>query len=329
MTGATGLLGNNLVRLLLERGEQVRVLVRRESDPRPLAGLAVETRTGDVTDAVAVRAALEGSDRVFHAAARVWIGRGERAGESGVNVEGTRTVAEAARRAGVRMLHVSTVDTLGWGTRTRPASEETPSGPDHGVPYLVTKRQGERAVWQEVERGLDAVVVHPVYLLGPWDWKPSSGRMLLAATRGKTLVAPPGGNDFAHAGDAAAGALAAAERGRAGERYVLGGEALSYREAFDLFARVTGGTRPLFTAPGAAVRAAGLAGDLWGLVRGREPELNSGSALLSCLPHHFTDEKARRELGYRSRSAETAARDAWEWFLAHGYARARGSERGA
>ena len=321
VTGATGLLGNNLVRLLLGQGDAVRVLARPGSEPRALAGLDVELRQGGLHQRDVVQGAVLGVDRVFHAAARVWIGRRDGAEARAVNVEGTRVVARACRAAGVRMVHVSTVDALGYGTRDHPAAEDEAPGPDHGVPYVASKRAADRVVLSEIDEGLDAVSVHPVYLLGPWDWKPSSGRLLLAAARGKTLVAAPGGNDFAHAEDVAAGTLAAAERGRTGDRYVLGGEPLSYREALELFARVTGGPRPLFTAPAPLVMAGGLAGDLWGALRGREPELNSGIARLSCLPHHFSDRRAREELGYRSRPAEAAARDAWCWFLEHGYAR--------
>jgi dihydroflavonol-4-reductase len=111
----------------------------------------------------------------------------------------------------------------------------------------------------------------------------------------------------------------AAERGRRGERYILGGDALSYREAFAAFAEVTGGVRPIATVPSALVRSVGWAGTAIGWLTGREPPLNAASASLGCLPHHFDDAKARRELGYRSRSPQVAARDAWSWLLKNGY----------
>ena len=320
VTGATGLLGNNLVRRLLARGEEVRVLVREGSDPRPLKWLAVRVVRGDVRDPSAVGAAVRGAARVYHAAGRVGIGlRGAAAFEE-VNVGGTTRVAAACRREGARLVHVSSVDAQGWGTIEAPADESAPPGAGADVPYCASKRRAEAAVQREVERGLDAVVVRPAFLLGPWDWKPSSGRMLLAVARGRGRVAPPGGNDVCHAVDVADGCIAAAERGRSGEAYLLGGEALTYREAFALFAEVTGGPPPLLTAPAPLVRAAGRMASGVGRLLGRETDLNAASAALGCLPHHVDDVRARDELGYANRGARAAAEDAWAWFVERGYA---------
>lgn len=320
VTGATGLLGNTTVRLLLQRGEGVRTLERPESDPRPLQGLPIERFVGDVQDPDSLPAAIEGTRLVIHCAGLVQVGLRDR-GHHAVNVEGARSVSRACRGAGVRLVHVSSVDALGWGTREHPTDEEAPQeGLPARLPYSASKRRGEEAVLEEVAQGLDAVVVNPGFLLGPWDWKPSSGRMLLEVARGAALLAPGGGNDFCHAEDVAAGLLAAAERGEAGRRYILGGEALSYLEAWRLFARVTGGRAPLGTAPDLLVKAVGWGGTLLGRLTGREPTVNAGAAAVSLLPHHFSSRRAEVELGYRWRPAEEAARDAWEWFRSHGYA---------
>jgi dihydroflavonol-4-reductase len=320
VTGATGLLGNNLVRLLLARRDRVRVLVRRRSDPRALEGLSVERVHGDVRDPASVERACAGVELVINCAGIVQVGRRSFAHHKAVNAKGAGVVARASRSAGARLVHVSSVDALGFGTREDPADEFRPPRDDVWVPYVVTKRQGDKLVLAELDFGLDAVLVHPAFTLGPWDWKPSSGRLVLRIARGHAIAAPPGGNDFCHVEDVANGVLAAAERGVIGERYILGGEALSYREAFELIARVTGARPPRFTAPAGVVRAIGLAGDFLGLVRRIEPDVNSGTALMSCLPHHFTDLKARDRLGYAPRPAIEAVRDAWEWFKAYGYA---------
>jgi len=321
VTGATGLVGNSVVRHLLADGHSVRVLVRPTSDPRALVGLTVQRVVGDVRDRHAAARAVAGVERVYHAAALVRVGTRGLQEFREVNVEGVRVVAQATREVGARLVHVSSVDTLGFGTRAEPAHEETPPDASIRFPYVVSKREAEVAVKREIDRGLDAVIVNPAYLLGPWDWKPSSGRLLLRIARGLGRIAPPGGNDFCHSLDVAAGIVAAADRGVRGERYILGGEALSYRDAFALFAEITGGVTPWLTPSAALIRTAGSLGSMWGWLSGREPELNRGSAALACLPHHFDDTKARRELGYRSRSAREAAEDGWVWLLEHGYAR--------
>jgi dihydroflavonol-4-reductase len=188
-------------------------------------------------------------------------------------------------------------------------------------PYVVTKREAEAAVLAEVDRGLDAVIVNPVYMLGPWDWKPSSGRMLLEVGAGRGLFAPPGANDFVDVRDVAAGIIAAIDRGRRGHRYILGGHSLSYLEAWRIFARATGRMLPLGHAPRAAVRLAGWLGDALALVTGREPDVNSAAAGMSLLAHNFSCRRAETELGYTYRPFETTVQDAWGWFVERGYAR--------
>ncbi|MFM8291708.1 MAG: NAD-dependent epimerase/dehydratase family protein [Planctomycetia bacterium] len=324
VTGATGLVGNNVVRQLVSRGQSVRVLVRGrgETVERAFAGLPVERRFGDLDDAAGLEAAADGAAVVVHAAALVHCGWRHLDEMRAVNVEGTRRVARAARLAGARLIHVSSVDAIGLRPDGLPADEETPPGGMPECPYVVTKREAEAAVLDEVGRGLDAVIVNPVFMVGPWDWKPSSGRMLLEIGAGKGLFAPPGGNDFVDVRDVAAGIMAAIERGRTGCRYILGGHSLSYLEAWRVFARVTGRMPPLGVAPPAAVRLAGLVGDTVSLFTRRERPVNSAAAAMSMLPHNFSSRRAATELGYAYRPFESTVQDAWSWFLDRGYARA-------
>lgn len=328
VTGATGLVGNNVVRQLLARDLGVRALVRQTSPvgDTALAGLAVERVAGGLSDEAALERSMDGVSCVVHSAAFVHCGwrHGDEMRE--INVEGTRRIARAARRAGARLVHVSSVDAIGLRPDGGPADEETPPGVMPECPYVVTKREAEQAVLAEVDRGLDAVIVNPVYMIGPWDWKPSSGRMLLEVGGGWGSFAPPGANDFVDVRDVARGILLAAEHGRVGRRYILGGHRLSYLEAWRVFARVAGRAEPLATAPPAAVRVAGWFGDLAGAFSRREPAVNSAAARSSLLPHNFSSARAEQELGYTFRSFEAAAKDAWNWFLDHGYARpARGA----
>ena len=323
VTGATGLVGNNVVRQLVSRGQSVRVLVRGrgETVDRAFAGLPVERRFGDLDTNSSLAAAADGAAVVIHAAALVHCGWRHLDEMRAVNVEGTRRVARAARLAGARLIHVSSVDAIGLRPDGLPADEETPPGGMPECPYVVTKREAEAAVLDEVGRGLDAVIVNPVFMVGPWDWKPSSGRMLLEIGAGKGLFAPPGGNDFVDVRDVAAGIMAAIERGRTGCRYILGGHSLTYLEAWRIFARVTGRMPPLGAAPPAAVRLAGLVGDTVSLFTRRERPVNSAAAAMSMLPHNFSSQRAMTELGYAYRPFESTVQDAWNWFLDRGYAR--------
>jgi len=320
VTGASGLVGNNVVRLLVREGRSVRAVVR--SAGRTLDGLHVQTANAALDDERALERALDGSKAVVHAAAMVHCGWRHRDEMHAANVEGARRVARAARRAGARLVHVSSVDAIGLTRDGSPADEDTPPGGMPECPYVVTKREAERAVLDEVERGLDAVIVNPVYMIGPWDWKPSSGRMLLEVGSGKGLFAPPGANDFVDVRDVAAGIVAALDRGSCGRRYILGGHALSYLDAWRIFARAAGRMQPLGVAPRAVVRIAGWVGDAASLFTRRELPVNSAAATMSMLPHNFSSARARRELGYAFRPFEATAADAWSWFVEHGYARA-------
>lgn len=323
VTGATGLLGNNVVRMLIERGDaNVRALLRLTSPMRPLEGLPASVIRVDLARATEIEIvrAIDGVDTIIHCSALVGIGREELELYRAANVTATAALARACHRTGARFVHVSTVDTMRWGTMNQPGTETDEPGSDLRVPYVITKREAEQVVLDEVGHGLDAVIVNPAYMIGPWDWKPSSGRMLLAAAKAPLLLAPPGGNDFVDVRDVASGILTATAKGRTGERYILGGHPLTYTAAFQLFSDAAGRSRKARTAPAWLVRTSGRAAGLLGAVTGGEFDVNSASAEMSILPHHFSSAKAVDELDYAFRPVEEAARDAWEWFKANGYA---------
>jgi dihydroflavonol-4-reductase len=296
------------------------VLTRETSDPRPLAGLDVEIAKGDVRDAAAVDVAVRGVDRVVHAAAYVHIGWTQLDASRAINVGGTASVAASARRAGARLVHVSSIDAMGLLPQGQPSDEDTPVAGGVLCPYVVTKREAEQAVLAEVAQGLDATIVNPAYMIGPWDWKPSSGRMLLEVARNRGLVAPLGTNNFCDVRDVAEGILAAADRGAAGRRYILGGERLTYFQAWRIFAKVTRSLPPLLPA-GPLVRVvAGRCGDLWTRWTGREPDVNSAATAIVAQSRNFVSTRAQRELGYHARPFREAAEAAWQWFREHHYA---------
>jgi dihydroflavonol-4-reductase len=320
VTGATGLVGNNAVRALRDRGENVRVLTRNTSAKRPLEDLDLEVVQGDVRDFESVERACQGVSLVIHAAAYVHWGWSNIETHRAVNVTGTHNVCRAALAADAKMVHVSSVDTLGVGDRQNPADEDSREGAVP-APYVLTKREAESEVLDHVRRGLVATIVNPTFMLGPWDWKPSSGKLLLAAGTRFTPLVPSGGNNFCDVRDVVQGILAAAERGQSGRRYLLGGDDLTYLEAFRLFAEVTGG-RPPLTTMGPLMRVlVGRGGDLWGRISGSEPDVNSAALASASLPHCCSSARAERELEYRHRPAKEAARAAWDWFCQYGYVR--------
>lgn len=319
VTGAAGLLGNSVLRAAAGRGLAATAWLRGRAGEATLAGLDVPAVFADLA-ADPLEKHVENAGIVVHCAARVEIGGTGAAASHRDNVVATQRLAAACRAVGARLVHVSTVDTLAWGTRHAPGDETPAAAHPSDSTYAATKRIAEAAVLAEMERGLTATIVHPGFLIGPWDWKPSSGRMLLAAVRGPFTLAPPGGNDFCHAGAVAEAILGLAERPPPSLRYVLSGEALTYAEAFRLMRRAAGRAPRVVEAPAALVRAAGRAGDLWGRLSGREPALNGTAAAVACAPHHFSSARAMAEIGYRPRPAVEAMREAWTWFVERGYA---------
>ncbi len=318
VTGATGLVGNNVVRALLESGHAVRTLVRAAADPRPLEGLEVERVTGDVTDAASVNAAVQGCRAVIHAAAEVHIGRTGLERQRRINVEGTRNIADAARKARVRLVHVSTCDAVGQGTAEMPATEDTPLPPAR-LPYVITKREAERVVFGNAVAGLDAVIVNPAFMIGPWDWKPSSGKMLLEVAAGRGTFAPRGSTSLCDVRDVARAIVAALTQGVSGERYILAGRTLLWLELWRKFAEVSGGRRPVCRAGPLMIWIGGWGGDVWGMIRRKEPAFNSAAARHAWQERYYSSAKAEQTLGYTIRPAEETIRDAWAWFQEHGY----------
>ena len=318
VTGATGLLGNNLVRAMLDRGQHVRAMALAARNHPALEGLNVEAISGDVRDVSAVEAAMNGVDAVIHCAAFIHFGWSKLDISREINVHGTRHVAEVARRRGARMIHVSSCDTLAPGQKDCPADEETP-GHKVACAYVVSKREAEQVVQEQIAEGLHATIVNPGFILGPWDWTPSSGRMIVDTTRRFTPLAPRGGASVCDARDVATGILAAVKRGRIGRRYILSGENITYYDLWWAFARCAGTRGPWCTGPPTIRFLLGLLGDLKYKLSGAEPEINSASLRMASHYHFYTCKRAKSELDYDTRPMEETIEDAWKWFVDHGY----------
>jgi dihydroflavonol-4-reductase len=319
ITGATGLVGANLVAALNAAGHSVRATRRASSDISTLDAMQVEWVEASLGDEAALAAAFEGAERVFHCAAAVTVKRRIEPWILDANVAGTRNVIEACRRSGVRrLLHCSSTVAVGLGRNGVPANEDGPwnlatAGLDDA--YAKTKRQAEELVSAEVAKGLDAVIVNPGYMFGPYDSHPSSGKLLLDVVRRAVPGTSAGSNSFVDVRDVVTGMLSAAERGRRGERYILGGHNLSYAEIFSCVAAVAG-TKPITLAiPRWIASIPGLFGDLQESLTGKEPLLNSNTIAWGYEPNFVvSSEKAQRELGYTLRPIEEGISAALAWF---------------
>jgi dihydroflavonol-4-reductase len=325
ITGATGLVGGHIARALSARGEKLRLLMRPKSSREGLEGVRFEEVHGDVRDLESLRRATDGADKVIHAAGSTRVDPFAAEYQKRVNVEGTRNVLTAcAENAVKRLLHVSSVAAVGAGTLERPADESMSWNLAHKGPYWTTKRAAEQLVQDAVRRGdVDAVIINPAYVLGSYDVKPSSGGMLLQIASGLMLVYPSGGNAFVDARDVAQGALLALDKGARGERYVLSGENLTYRELFTLAARELGVRPPMVPLPRWLALGAARAGDLVGPRFPKAFAYFNSSALSTLFELNYGSwQKARRELGYSPRPVAEAVRDAVAWFRSTGRLRA-------
>lgn len=329
LTGASGLLGSNLLVALRAAGIDVRALYRSDRTIAHLRNLDA-TRgttwvTADLDDEDALARAFDGVDAVFHVAAMVSIVATVTPGLTRANVDGTRHVVNACRRARVkRLIHTSSIVTTGLAPDTTSlATEESPwnfaeEGLDDG--YCVTKKQAEDVVIDAVETtDLDAVIVNPGYLFGPMDSKPSSGKMILDTALGKVPGLAPGGNVFTDVRDVARGSIAAWQVGVRGERYILGGHNRSYRDVLPLIAARAGVRPPRLMVPRAVGAVIGAVGDLSHRVTGREPLLTSAAARwMFCSRFRVSSAKAEAALGYRISPLEGAIDDALAWFRSSG-----------
>jgi len=326
VTGGTGFVGANVVRELVAAGASVRVLARAGGDRRALDGVPVEIVEGDVLDAASVRRAVRGAQTVYHVAADYRLWTPDPAGLYRTNVEGTRTVLEAAGEAGVgRIVHTSSVGALGVPADGRPGTEDTPvTLADMVGHYKRSKFLGEQVARELAGRGLPVVIVNPSAPIGPWDVKPTpTGQMVVDFMRGRMIATVDTGLNVVHVRDVALGHLLAAERGRPGERYILGHQDLALVEIFRLLAEITGGRPPRFRVPYALawLGAACCEGLSW-LTR-RPPAVPLTAVRMARKRMYFSPAKAVRELGLPQTDVRVALADAVAWFAARGYARAR------
>ena len=321
VTGATGFIGSRLAAALVERGEDVRVLRREGSRLEGLAGLPVEHVIGDVLDAASVARAVAGCDVVYHVAAIATYWRIARETVYRVNVEGTRNIMAACLKEGVpRVVHTSSVAAIGIPCGETPGAEETPFDPISAAwPYADSKRLAEEEVRSATAQGLSAVIVNPAVVIGAGDHNLVSGSMIVQMAQHPIPAAPPGGVCMADVDAVVAGHLLAARLGRSGERYILGGENLAYRDAAKIMAQVVGRSAPRWVIPEWLLEPAADAVDMFNRMTGRPPILDGQQVRLSGYHIFFSSDKAVHELGYPILPFAGAAEKAYRWYRDHGF----------
>jgi dihydroflavonol-4-reductase len=344
ITGATGFLGSHVARVLAEQGAELRLLVRPSSDLRNLDGLNADRVVGDLRDAASIEKALSGCDVVFHVAAdyRLWV-RGRDSNEMyRSNVEGTRSLLEAARKQRVRrVVYTSSVATMGFvsnhaaaelrsawtGEGARPhtnavADEESPvSLGDMIGHYKRSKFMAEQVAIETARSGVDVVIVNPTTPIGERDIKPTpTGRIVVDFLKRKFPAYVETGLNLVDATECARGHVQALEKGRSGERYILGGENLTLKQILDRLAAITGLPSPTVKLPYIFALAAGVVDEMvTGWVLGREPRATIDAVRMGRKMMFVSSAKAERELGWRTVPVDGALRRSVEWFRGNGY----------
>lgn len=324
VTGATGFVGSHVARVLAEKGAELRLLVRKTSDLRNIQSLPAEHVVGDLLDPASFDRALAGCDALFHVAAdyRLWVR--EPAVMYRANVDGTRAILQAALRNSVRrVVYTSSVATMGFTGNGHPADETSPVSLDNMIgPYKRSKFLAEQVAIQAARDGMDVVVVNPTTPVGDQDIKPTpTGRIVVDFLKRKFPAYVDTGLNLVDVDVCARGHLAAFEKGRSGERYILGGENLTLKQILDKLAEITGLPSPNIRVPYAVALAAGAVDELFtGRIRGLEPRATIDAVRMGKKKMFASSAKAEREFGWQTLPVDGALRRAVSWFRANGYA---------
>lgn len=319
ITGATGLIGSRLVKILARQGFHIKALVRDKSRAQQLIKESVEFVIGDLNNEAALEEALQGCEYLFHLAAdyRLWVPDPEVMTHT--NVEGTRLLMRKALEGGVeRIVYTSSVCVLGCNADGSPVDEEASSSvADMISPYKKSKFLAEKVVMDMVrDEGLPAVIVNPSTPVGPGDSRPTpTGTMVLNTARDGGMFYADTGLNVAHVDDIALGHLLALQNGKVGRRYILGGDNLSLKDLFAMTALITHKPGPRFKVPQAVMYSVGFTGEVLarlGLIK--NPVATMDSIRMASKKMYYTSDRAEKELGYTHRPAVKAVQDAVGWF---------------
>jgi dihydroflavonol-4-reductase len=321
VTGATGFVGAAVARALIREGWEVRALARKGSDRRNVQHLALTVVEGNLSDRPSLDRAVEGCDALFHVAADYRLGAFDPRELYQTNVDGTRSILEASRQAGLkRVVYTSSVACVGIPKDGTPGNEDTPVGvADMIGHYKRSKFLAEQVARDAVKAGLPVVIVNPSTPIGPGDIKPTpTGQMVLDAAAGRMPAYVDTGLNVVHVDDVAAGHLLAYARGKPGERYILGGQDLTLREILIEIAGIVGRKPPTVRLPTGVVLPIAYVAEGFARLTGRPGRITVEGVRMSRKRMFFSSEKARRELGYTWRPPIEALRDAITWLREQG-----------
>jgi dihydroflavonol-4-reductase len=323
VTGASGFLGSHVAKVLCEQGARLRLLVRASSNLKNLQGLNADTVTGDLRDPASLEKALAGCDTVFHVAAdyRLWVRDPHQMYRA--NVEGTRALLDAARKNAVqRIVYTSSVATIGFTSNGHTADEDSPVSLDDMIGhYKRSKFMAEQIALEAGRSGMHVVTVNPTTPVGEQDVKPTpTGRIVLDFLKRKFPAYVETGLNLVDVRDCARGHVAALEKGKSGERYILGGENLTLKQILDKLAAITGLSSPRVKLPYIFAFATGIIDEtITGRMLNKEPRATMDAVRMGKKMMFATSAKAERELGWKIVPVDDALRRAVGWFRDNGY----------
>ncbi len=324
VTGATGFVGSHVARALCDGGADLRLLVRASSRRENLEGLKADLVTGDLRDETSLRRGMEGCEAVFHVAAdyRLWTRDPREMYAS--NVEGTESLIRAAQAAGVRrIVYTSSVATMGFQHEAVAVNEDTPVSLDNMIGhYKRSKFMAEEKAMEAARAGVDIVIVNPSTPIGEQDIKPTpTGRIVVDFLKRKFPAYVDTGLNLVDVRECAQGHVAALERGRRGERYILGGENLTLKQILDKLGNITGLPSPTIRVPYALAFVTAVMDTAWtGMLMKREPRATIDAVRMGRKMMFVSSSKAEKELGWKAGPVDAALTRAAEWFVSKGYA---------
>jgi len=321
ITGANGLLGSNIVRQMINENYEIKILARKSSDLSGIEGLKFEICYGDICNENDLVLASRDCEIIVHAAANTNQFPTDYKHYEKINVQGTKNVLSAAKINKIsKVIYVSTANVFGFGTKQNPGTELTEFNSfKYNSGYIISKYIAQQQVLMEVEKNkVPVVIVNPTFMIGEYDAKPSSGKIILMSIFKKVQFYPSGGKNFVHVRDVAVGVCNAIKYGKIGESYLLANENLSYREFFEKENKATNHKSIKIKIPALLIKTVGLFGTIFEKLTGKPAKLNLVNARLLCIENYYSSQKAVRELKIPQTPIDEAITDAIKWFKENG-----------